>query len=185
MTECDTMTLMELSPIRGNMMTQANRADTFMARILMVSAESAAKPPSARGAENALTLSLLFSGVRCLLQYALLPFLLPLAGVAADAALPLLLLINLLAMASIFFSLRRFWTIAYAHRCDTWSWRLPRWRCCWLSPRGTSSIWSPHNRVFACPRRQTTNLELTQSRRRGEAAPRPLNVVLNFDSQRR
>ena len=97
-------------------MTQANRADTFMARILMVSAESAAKPPSARGAENALTLSLLFSGVRCLLQYALLPFLLPLAGVAADAALPLLLLINLLAMASIFFSLRRFWTIAYAHR---------------------------------------------------------------------
>lgn len=69
-----------------------------------------------RGAENALTLSLLFSGARCLLQYALLPFLLPLAGIAADAALPILLLINILAMGSIYFSLRRFWTIGYKHR---------------------------------------------------------------------
>ena len=69
-----------------------------------------------RGAENALTLSLMFSGARCLLQYALLPFLLPIIGIAAEATLPILLLINLVAMVSIFFSLRRFWTIGYAHR---------------------------------------------------------------------
>ena len=69
-----------------------------------------------RGAENALTLSLMFSGARCILQYALLPFLLPIIGIAAEATLPILLLINVIAIVSIFFSLRRFWTIGYAHR---------------------------------------------------------------------
>ena len=63
-----------------------------------------------------MTLSLMFSGARCILQYVLLPFLLPIVGIAAEATLPILLLINLVAMASIFFSLRRFWTIGYAHR---------------------------------------------------------------------
>lgn len=69
-----------------------------------------------RTAENALTLSLLFSGARCILQYALLPFLLPIIGIAAEATVPILLLINLIAMVSIFFSLRRFWSIGYKHR---------------------------------------------------------------------
>ncbi len=69
-----------------------------------------------RGAENALTFSLVFSGIRCLLQYALLPFALPIVGVAADAAAPILLLINLIAMLSIFFSLRRFWSVGYKYR---------------------------------------------------------------------
>ena len=94
---------------------QMSRADSLMTRLLHVRAE-AQTGASARSAENALTFSLLFSGARCLLQYVLLPFLLPLLGVAADAAVPALLLINLLAMVSIFFSLRRFWTIGYAHR---------------------------------------------------------------------
>ncbi len=97
------------------MNAEMSRADSVMTRLLHVRAEGQAEA-SARGAENALTFSLLFSGVRCLLQYVLLPFLLPLVGVAADAAVPVLLLINLLAMVSIFFSLRRFWTIGYAHR---------------------------------------------------------------------
>ncbi len=98
-----------------------SRADNLMARLLLIrsgaglaSAESEAALK--RGAENALTLSLMFSGARCILQYALLPFLLPIVGIAADATVPILLLINLIAMISIFFSLRRFWTIGYAHR---------------------------------------------------------------------
>ncbi len=98
------------------MNAQLNRADTIMTRLLLVSADAVANQSSARQAENALTFSLVFSGIRCLLQYALLPFLLPLLGLAADVAVPILLLINLLAMLSIFFSLRRFWTIGYAHR---------------------------------------------------------------------
>ena len=96
------------------------RADQIMSRLLFTSspADSSASGMAAqtRGAENALSLSLMFSGMRCILQYVLLPFLLPVVGIAADAAVPMLLLINLIAMASIFFSLRRFWTIGYKHR---------------------------------------------------------------------
>ena len=101
------------------MNAQLSRADSLMTQLLLVkpAAEHAGGIAGGeRQAENALTASLLFSGARCLLQYALLPFLLPIVGIAADAAIPLLLLINALAMASIFFSLRRFWTILYAHR---------------------------------------------------------------------
>ncbi len=99
----------------------ASRADNVMTRLLLIRAEAgfAVRENEAalkQGAENALTLSLMFSGARCLLQYALLPFLLPVIGIAADATVPILLLINLAAMVSIFFSLRRFWTIGYAHR---------------------------------------------------------------------
>lgn len=98
-----------------------SRADHIMSRLLLINSPSDAAPKGnaaaqTRRAENALTLSLMFSGIRCILQYALLPFLLPVAGIAADATIPILLLINLLAMASIFFSLRRFWTIGYQYR---------------------------------------------------------------------
>lgn len=93
-----------------------SRADSIMSRLLFVSPAADLTANQTRRAENALTLSLMFSGLRCLLQYVLLPFLLPIVGVAADAAVPILLLINLIAMASIFFSLRRFWTIGYKHR---------------------------------------------------------------------
>ena len=98
----------------------ASRADNIMSRLLLI--KTADYPAvgdeagAARGAENALTLSLLFSGLRCVLQYALLPFLLPIVGVAADATAPILLLINLIAMVSIFFSLRRFWSVGYKYR---------------------------------------------------------------------
>ena len=103
------------------MSLRVSRADSLMTRLLLVkpAAAPSAAPDvakSTRKAENALTLSLAFSGVRCILQYAVLPFLLPLVGVAADATVPILLLINLAAMVSIYFSLRRFWTIGYAHR---------------------------------------------------------------------
>jgi len=95
-----------------------SRADSLMTRLLLVKPRSANEDAagSMRQAENALTLSLAFSGARCILQYAVLPFLLPLVGVAADATVPILLLINLAAMVSIYFSLRRFWTIGYAQR---------------------------------------------------------------------
>ena len=99
------------------MSLRASRADSLMTRLLLVKpVVDADAAGTARKAENALTLSLAFSGARCILQYAALPFLLPLVGVAADATVPILLLINLAAMVSIFFSLRRFWTIGYAHR---------------------------------------------------------------------
>lgn len=70
----------------------------------------------AESAERAFGFSLLFSGVRCVLQYAVLPFLLPAIGIAASAAVPVLMVINILAIISIFFSLRRFWKVGYKYR---------------------------------------------------------------------
>ena len=106
--------------------TDMSRADNFMSRLLFIDqrslhAAAADEMAQTRRAENALTISLLFSGVRCILQYVVLPFFLPIFGVAADATVPILLLINLIAMVSIFLSLRRFWTIGYKHR---WSYLL-------------------------------------------------------------
>jgi ABC-type iron transport system FetAB permease component len=87
-----------------------------MDRILLVNPQPITEDDGAQTAQNALSFSLLFSGVRCILQYAVLPFLLPIVGIATDAAVPILLVINILAMVSIVFSLRRFWRIRYAHR---------------------------------------------------------------------
>jgi hypothetical protein len=72
--------------------------------------------PQAETAERAFGFSLLFSGIRCVLQYAVLPFLLPAIGIAASAAVPVLMVINVLAIVSIFFSLRRFWKVGYKYR---------------------------------------------------------------------
>ncbi len=78
--------------------------------------EGNAPDPQAETAERAFGFSLLFSGVRCILQYAILPFLLPAIGIASSAAVPVLLVINVLAIVSIFFSLRRFWKVGYKYR---------------------------------------------------------------------
>jgi len=94
--------------------------DTLMARLLFVSpaaqqataapAEVDQPPPAA---ERAFNLSLAISGVRCIIQYMILPFVLPVIGLAANWAVPISLAVNLIAVAAIFFSLRRFWQTNY------------------------------------------------------------------------
>ena len=73
-------------------------------------------PPGVKSAERAFGFSLAFTGVRCILQYIVLPFILPLFGIAGDAAVPLLLAINVLAIISIFYTVRRFWQINYRYK---------------------------------------------------------------------
>ncbi len=91
--------------------------DHIMQRLLLINPHAGAASANAEdSAKRALSYSLIFSGVRCVLQYALLPFVLPMLGIAADAAIPLMLVLTVLAMISIFFSLRRFWQIGYTHR---------------------------------------------------------------------
>jgi len=46
----------------------------------------------------------------------ILPFVLPIIGVASETAVPISLAINLIAVGLIFYSLRRFWKIGYARR---------------------------------------------------------------------
>lgn len=92
-----------------------NSADDIMRRLLFVKPRST-EPTSGSSAERAFGFSLLFSGVRCILQYAIFPFLLPVLGIAANVAIPFLLLISFVAMGSLFFSLRRFWQIDYEYK---------------------------------------------------------------------
>ncbi|MBC7812214.1 MAG: hypothetical protein H7175_13750 [Burkholderiales bacterium] len=98
-------------------------ADRFMGRLLWI--EEVPAPPRPVNVDNALLsnraerafgFSLLFSGVRCILQYVILPFVLPLVGVATEAALPISFAVNLLAIGLIVYSLRRFWKIGYRYR---------------------------------------------------------------------
>ncbi|MDX2140620.1 MAG: hypothetical protein SF123_21235 [Chloroflexota bacterium] len=67
-------------------------------------------------AETVFGSALLFSGIRCVLQYAILPFALPLIGVAADVATPISLAINLVAIIALGYSVRRMWQINYKHK---------------------------------------------------------------------
>jgi hypothetical protein len=93
------------------------RLDQLIGRLLWIRERPASTQPlNPQRAERAFGASLVFSGVRCILQYVVLPFLLPLIGVAADAAVSISLAINILAVVLIFYSLRRFWQIRYHYR---------------------------------------------------------------------
>ncbi|MFQ3566152.1 MAG: hypothetical protein SNJ59_04065 [Aggregatilineales bacterium] len=87
----------------------------IMRRILWVT-ESERSETRANIGERALGWSVMFSGVRCILQYAILPFVLPLIGISMEVATPLLMVITGIAIISIVFSLRRFWKINYRYR---------------------------------------------------------------------
>ena len=96
-----------------------SQLDLIVARLLFVDVQpnpDTTKTNMQRRAERVFGLSLLFSGVRCVLQYVVLPFVLPLLGIASDAAVPLMLGISILAVLSIIVSLRRFWSIGYSYR---------------------------------------------------------------------
>lgn len=98
--------------------------DRLVGRLLLVEAPALPKPvetaPAAtnteRNAERAFSLSLLFSGVRCILQYVVLPFILPLVGIAGEFSIYISLVINVAAIAAILYSLRTFWRIGYKYR---------------------------------------------------------------------
>jgi hypothetical protein len=76
----------------------------------------AARQPDESDAQRAFNFSLIFTGIQCTLQYIIFPFILPLLGVATSVTLPLLIGINVLAIISMLFSLRRFWQINYKHK---------------------------------------------------------------------
>lgn len=92
--------------------------DRIMSRLLFVETHdtAAAAAETTQSAERAFGLSLAMSGIRCVLQYVLLPFVLPVLGIAAEAAAPVYLGISLVAIVSIIASLRRFWKVRYHYR---------------------------------------------------------------------
>lgn len=100
--------------------------DRLVGRLLLVDAPAIQKPAepepetaaaaTERNAERAFSLSLVFSGVRCILQYVALPFILPLVGIAGEFSVIISLTINVAAIAAILYSLRTFWRIGYKYR---------------------------------------------------------------------
>jgi len=98
--------------------------DRLVGRLLLVDAPAVQEPvepepalaKSERNAERAFSLSLVFSGVRCILQYVVLPFILPLVGIAGEFSVIISLTINIAAIAAILYSLRTFWRVGYKYR---------------------------------------------------------------------
>ena len=96
------------------MQNTLNRLDHVIARLLFVTPqEEVYTEERPAQAEGAFSFALLFSGVRCIIMYVILPFVLPIIGLAGDFAGWLDIAINLIAIGAIIFSLRRFWTINY------------------------------------------------------------------------
>ncbi|MCU0491931.1 MAG: hypothetical protein MUD01_10105 [Chloroflexaceae bacterium] len=92
--------------------------DTMIARVLWVKPHSwgPASADTAAAAERVFSISLLISATRCTVMYVLLPFVLPLLGLAVRASLWLTLLIDLVAIGALVYSLRRFWQVNYRYK---------------------------------------------------------------------
>ncbi|NOG52219.1 MAG: hypothetical protein HND48_24370 [Chloroflexi bacterium] len=69
-----------------------------------------------RAAENTFMASMLFAGVRCILEYVVLPFLLPLLNLSDSIAVPLVMGVNIMAFVALIASVRKFYAINYKHK---------------------------------------------------------------------
>lgn len=80
--------------------------------------DEAPENPADRPANRSFDLSLLISGLRCTLQYMVLPVVLPLIGLTTDATLPLVIVLDILAIVLLVRSLRYFWRVRHPRRFD-------------------------------------------------------------------
>ncbi|NTU85362.1 MAG: hypothetical protein HGA45_39425 [Chloroflexales bacterium] len=111
-------------------MTMADTLDKMFVRLLRVTPQPVAsvveddadaeradhddEAPAAR----AFGLALVISGLRCTLQYVVLPVILPLIGVMSDLSLPLVILLDGLALVMLVRSLRYYWRTLHPRRFD-------------------------------------------------------------------
>ncbi len=91
--------------------------DTWMTRMLRVTPQVSDDNASAP-AERAFGLSLAISGLRCILQYIVLPIALPLIGLAGGFSLAIVLVLDVLALTLLISSLRFFWRTRHPRRFD-------------------------------------------------------------------
>ncbi len=100
------------------MQSTLNRLDPLIARMLLIRQMPTPliENESSEKAQQAFSFALLFSGVRCILMYVVLPFILPLIGLAGNFSIGIDIVINLVAIGAIFYSLRRFWQTGYERR---------------------------------------------------------------------
>jgi hypothetical protein len=91
------------------------RLDQLIGRLLWARPQPAARPTQA--AERALSAALLFSGLRCTVQYLLLPML-PLLGIVSGRSLGIMALLDIIAIGSLGLGLRRFWQARHPRRWE-------------------------------------------------------------------
>ncbi len=65
---------------------------------------------------GAFGLSVAFSGIRCIIQYMILPFVLPVIGIAGQFADFATAGINIVAIITLVWTLRHFWRIDYKYK---------------------------------------------------------------------
>lgn len=90
--------------------------DNIIARLLFVVPEKDAPKEHIQEGERAFSFALLFSGVRCIIMYVILPFVLPLIGLAGAFGIYFDIVINIIAIGAIIYSLRRFWITDYVRK---------------------------------------------------------------------
>lgn len=88
-------------------------ADIFMRRLLRL---PEGKTSTAAEARSAFQKSLAVTACRCLVMYIVLPFVLPIVGVASGVSPAIGLTIGILAIISITYSIRRFWRANHSKR---------------------------------------------------------------------
>jgi hypothetical protein len=99
--------------------------DRAVARVLRVPPQPVVAPVAlATTGSRPFETPLLFAGLRCILRYVVLPFMLPLLGVATGAAagivtgasLALLLTVDVIAVVAVVATLRRLWRLQHPRR---------------------------------------------------------------------
>jgi hypothetical protein len=88
-------------------------ADRVVARLLFVRPNP---PRTEAPPDQLLGLAVLVSGARCILQYAILPFGLPLLGLAVGAARGITVVLDVIAVIAAITSLRRMWAVQHPQR---------------------------------------------------------------------
>ncbi len=92
---------------------QRSQADRFMRRLLRLPEGTTSTAAEAR---SAFQKSLVVTTCRCLLMYIILPFVLPLVGIAGGVSPAIGLAIGIVAMVAIVMSIRRFWRADHSKR---------------------------------------------------------------------
>lgn len=98
----------------------SNAVDTVIERLLWVEPQPVEESElrESEPQERALGLAMLISGIRCTLQYVVLPVALPLIGLGGGFGLGLVLLFDLVALMLLVSSLRYFWRVRHPRRFD-------------------------------------------------------------------
>lgn len=89
-----------------------SRADRFMLKLLRIS-EVKKSSTTAREAHRGFRISMVVSGIRCLITYLVVPIMVPILGFAGVVAAPIGIALCLFAAVNGVISVRKFWSADY------------------------------------------------------------------------